>query len=107
MLSIKTPPSGSPKPRTPSPSSRSKNPSARALIDSPFSDYWTDSSPVTFSPSVGNAQPLEDGEASPAQRRLLSRLSRIGAQMLQRTPSDDATRLLDVLESAVSAPIAT
>ena len=62
---------------------------------------------MTFSPSVGNAQPLEDGEASPAQRRLLSRLSRIGAQMLQRTPSDDATRLLDVLESAVSAPIAT
>ncbi|KAF2100107.1 hypothetical protein NA57DRAFT_56033 [Rhizodiscina lignyota] len=93
-------PSASAEPRTPSPS----RPSTRGLVDSPFSDYYTDSSAFSPDPPPQFAQ-----FASPAQRKLLTRLNRIGTQILKRTQSEDAnsvlSRELDILESAVGAPI--
>lgn len=72
---------------------------AKGVIDSPFSDYYTDS-PPTFSP--------DSRFTSPFQQKLLNRLTRIGTQVLRRTLSDDASKDievgLDALENHLQAP---
>ncbi|MBE7179679.1 MAG: hypothetical protein INR71_00440 [Terriglobus roseus] len=86
--------------RTPSPSpSRLADHRPKGLFDSPFSDYHTDTSPV-FSPTARFT--------SPFQQKLLTRLNRIGTQVLRRSLSDDASKDievgLDALENRIQAP---
>ena len=81
-------------PETPPP--RSLSPRRHILFDSPFSDYYTDTS---LSP---------DPSPSPAQKALLTRLAAIGQQILRKDPSAQKFRWinerLDGVEEVFAAP---
>lgn len=88
------------RPRTPSPVGDQRY--EVEIVTSPCSDYAPDitfSLPDPFGPAANT---------SPAQRKLLSRLTRIGDQVLRRTLSDDASRVvdaeLDAVEVTMQAP---
>jgi hypothetical protein len=83
-------------PRTPSPSRNASSafPNLKALVDSPFSDYYSDIA--------------DSAAASPAQKQLVQRINGVRSELLRRTLSDDASRALsaelDALEITIGAP---